>query len=246
MKEYIAISAVAIATLIAVFGVNPWATTNRGPDVLSDTYTELETGVYRAGNGILIVKALTRMPNVEPEMVRWWFADYMETTEHYQRWYPTQHLWMDWENKKPGEHIGASHLVDEYIGESMVKLRIQFVDPSEILNGYGESEDRFVICAYAGLREELINASKMCHIVTKTEYGSEMRSVFWSGYIGKRDPENENDTVFSIESLIGNTALARTIMFKKHAGIALMDHAIGEMNTLAGFLPDLYAQENNL
>ncbi|MFA0087901.1 DAPG hydrolase family protein [Vibrio sp. 10N.261.51.F12] len=246
MKKYIVIPLVIIAVFIAVFGVNPWATANRGPDVLSENYSEVETGVYRAGNGILVVKALTRMPNVEPEMVRWWFADYMETTEHYQSWYPTEHVWMDWENKKTGEHIGASHLVDEYIGDTLNKLRIQFVEPSEILNGYKESEDRFVICAYAGLREELINASKMCHIVTKTEYGSEMRSVFWQGYIEKRNSENQNETVFSIEGLIGNTALARTLIVNKNDGIALMGHAIGEMNILAGFLPELYAQENNL
>ncbi|WP_413701946.1 DAPG hydrolase family protein [Psychromonas sp. KJ10-10] len=246
MKKYIVIPAVIVTVLIAVFGINPWATANRGPDVLSEKYTELETGVYRAGNGILVVKALTRMPNVEPEMVRWWFADYMQTTEHYKRWYPTEHVWMDWENKKIGEHIGSSHLVDEYIGETLNKSRIQFVEPSEILNGYEESEDRFAICAFAGLREEPINASKMCHIVTKTEYGSEMRSVFWQGYIEKRHSENPNQTVFSLEGLIGNTALARMLIVNKHEGIALMDHAIGEMNILAGFLPELYAQENNL
>lgn len=246
MKKYIVVLAVAATLFIAVLGINPWATSNRGKDVLSYSHTDLETGVYRAGNGIMVVKALTIMPDVEPEMVRWWFADYMQTTEHYQRWYPTQHLWMDWENKTPGEHIGASHLVDEYIGETMNKLRIQFVEPSKVLNGYEESDDRFVICAHGGLRKELINANKMCHIVTKTEHGSEMRSVFWMGYIEKRDIDNENETVFSIESLIGNTALARTLTFDKHSALALMDHAIAEMNILAGFLPELYEKESNL
>ncbi|MFA0441385.1 hypothetical protein BCU70_10250 [Vibrio sp. 10N.286.49.C2] len=246
MRKHIVILAVAATLFIAVFGVNPWATANRGKDVLSYSHTDLETGVYRAGNGIMVVKALTRMPDVEPEMVRWWFADYMQTTEHYQRWYPTQHLWMDWENKLPGKHIGASHLVDEYIGETINKLRIQFVDPSEILNNYEETNDRFVICARGGLREELINANKMCHIVTKTEYGSEMRSVFWMGYVETRDPNNQNETVLSIQSLLGNTALARALIFDKHSALALMDHAIGEMNILAGFLPELYETETNL
>ena len=42
---------------------------------------------------------------------------------------------MDWENKEPGEIIGASHLVHEYIGGDLSKLRIQFVNPFEFF-GY--------------------------------------------------------------------------------------------------------------
>jgi len=41
------------------------------------------------------VSAHTPMPGVTPEMVRWWFANYMQTSEHYKRWYPDAHIWMD-------------------------------------------------------------------------------------------------------------------------------------------------------
>lgn len=227
--------------LIAIFGVNPWATSAKSKTLLSTTYTELETGVERKANGIYEVRALTRMPGVSADMVRWWFADYLQTTAHYQRWHPKAHVWMDWENKVPGEVIGASHLVHEYIGKDLQKLRIQFVDPTEILGEYTPQNDRFIICARAGLLEQPINGAQMCHVVQNTEYGAQMRSVFWQGYVEKR---RGNDTVFSIEGLLGNTAVARLMLTNKQSAIDLMTHAIEEMNILAGFLPELYQQQS--
>ena len=46
------------------------------------------SGVERLDDGIVHVAVLTRMPGVSPEMIRWWFGDYMQTTEHYKRWHP--------------------------------------------------------------------------------------------------------------------------------------------------------------
>jgi len=100
-----------------------------------------ESKAYRQPNGVFRVQAFTEMPNVTPAMVRWWFADYMRTTEHYKRWHPKAHVWMDWENKYPCEIIGAPHLVHEYLGEDLHKLRIQFVDPSEILGEVPDHPD---------------------------------------------------------------------------------------------------------
>lgn len=70
----------------------------------------------RLPDGLLHVAVLTRMPNVSPEMIGWWFGEYMQTTEHYKRWHPRDHVWMSWTNKQPGTHVGASHLVHEYTG----------------------------------------------------------------------------------------------------------------------------------
>ena len=111
--------------------------------------------------------------------------------------------------KVPGEVIGASHLVHEYIGPEVRKLRIQFVDPREFLDGYEYIDNRFVICARSGFLEEPMNVSTMCHIVRNTEWGAEMRSIFWLGHVSKRDG---NEQVSSIEGLLGNTALARLIL----------------------------------
>ena len=123
-----------MAIVIAAFGLPPF-TGGPHPDYLKvENAADFKTEVIRQANGIYEVSALTPMPSVTPEMVRWWFADYMQTSEHYKRWHPDAHLWMDWENKVPGEYVGASHLVHEYIGKDLQKLRIQFVPPEQILS----------------------------------------------------------------------------------------------------------------
>lgn len=231
---------VAIAVAIAIFGWNPFSSYRDTSGLLADGYTEFETGVRRQPNGVYQVRALTRMPNVKAEMVRWWFADYMQTTEHYKRWHPKDHVWMAWENKQPGEHVGASHLVHEYIGDELSKLRIQFVDPEEFLGPVEWGPGQFVTCARAGLLEEPLNVSSMCHIVRDTEWGAEMRSVFWLGHIGGREGNRE---VFSVKGRLGNTFLARQLVLDEEFAVALMTHALEEMGFLAVFLPELYAAQ---
>lgn len=240
MKKRGVLIAVILGVAFAIFGWNPFASNRDISGVLNDGYTGFETGVARQSNGVYQVRALTRMPDVKAKMVRWWFADYMQTTEHYKRWHPTAHVWMDWENKVPGEVIGASHLVHEYIGEDFSKLRIQFVDPSEMLGDFEQRDDRFIICARVGLLEEPVNVTTMCHIVRDTEWGAEMRSVFWLGHVAKRDG---NDTVWSVEGMLGNTWLARRVLLDEGLAVDLMTHAIQEMGNLSDFLPELYGQE---
>lgn len=239
MKRVILIAAL-LAVTFAIFGWNPFSAHRDTSGILSEGYSDFEAGVHRQSNGVYRVRALTRMPDVKAKMVRWWFADYMQTTEHYKRWHPTAHVWMDWENKKPGEIIGASHLVHEYIGEDMSKLRIQFIEPEEFLGPIKERDDRFIICARVGLLEEPINMTTMCHIVRDMAWGAEMRSVFWLGHVAKRDG---NETVASVEGVLGNTWLARHLLVDEKLAVDLMTHAIQEMGYLADFLPELYTEE---
>jgi len=229
-----------VALIAAIFGIPPFS---GGP---TPEYAEgepgFETEVRRLPNGIYEVSALTPMPGVTPEMVRWWFADYMQTTEHYQRWYPGAHIWMDWENKTPGEYVGASHLVYEYIGDDLQKLRIQFVPPEEILGDVSLGEDDVAVCAKPGLLEQPLNGGQMCHIIRATEDGAEMRSRFWLGMVAKRD---DNEQVASIEGLVANTYLARRLGVSGQAATDLMKHCAEEMRILAGFLSALYATEHS-
>ena len=227
--------------VVAVVGWNPLAAHRDTSGLLVEGYGVEETGVERQANGVLKVRALTRMPGVRAEMVRWWFADFLQTTAHYQRWHPTAHVWMDWENKVPGAYVGASHLVHEYIGDELMKLRIQFVPPEELLGEIDAPESTVFVCARAGLLEESINVSTMCHVIRDTDFGAEMRSVFWMGHIARR---NGNEEEFSIEGLLGNTALVRMLAVSRDDGVALMRHAIEEMGYLADFLPGLYASEH--
>lgn len=232
-----------VALSVMIFGLPPFTGGPSGKGLLADSYMSTETGVQRHPNGVYEISALTRMPGVKAEMVRWWFADYMQTTEHYKRWHPTAHVWMDWENKVPGEYVGASHLVHEYIGTDLVKLRIQFVPPEEILTDAQLKPDDVAVCARVGLLETPLNVTRMCHIIRNTEFGAEMRSRFWMGHISRRDG---NETVASIEGVLGNTYLVRAFAIGEADARAVMIHAIEEMGTLADFLPDLYAQETGV
>ena len=244
-KRGLAIAAAAVLA-IGVWGWNPFAPYRDTTGVLDDGYSGFETGVDRQANGVYIVRALTRMPDVKAEMVRWWFSDYLQTTAHYKLWHPTAHLWMDWENKKPGEIIGAAHLVHETLGAdpAIHKLRIQFVEPTDFLSDWRDGPGKIAICARAGALEEPMNVSTMCHIVRDTAFGAEMRSVFWMGHVSKRaQVSGSNKTVWSPEGMIANTWLVRHILINEEMAMNLMTHAIEEMGTLADLLPDLHAEE---
>ena len=85
-------------------------------------------------------------------MISWWFGEYMQTTEHYKRWHPRDHVWMSWEDKRPGTHIGAKHLAHEFIGGRLHKLRITFVPPEEFFgSALTRMPDALAVCARPGL-----------------------------------------------------------------------------------------------
>lgn len=243
MKKRIFVILAGAALIVAAFGLPPFSGGPTAELLDDDNIAGFKTEVRRHPNGVFEVSALTPMPGVSPEMVRWWFADYMQTTEHYKRWHPTAHVWMDWENKMPGEFVGASHLVHEYIGEDLQKLRIQFVPPEEILGDVEFREDDVAVCALPGLLEQPIYGGKMCHIIRRTDEGAEMLSRFWLGQIAKRDG---NEKVASMIGLLGNTYIARKIGVRKSDAIDLMNHATQEMGYLSEFLPELYREETGL
>lgn len=230
-----------LVLLIAIFGVSPLSETVDPEATIIEESGQYVTETKRMPDGTYLVAVRTDMPDVKAAMVKWWFTDYMQTPEHYQRWHPTAHVWMDWENKVPGEIVGASHLVHEYIGDEMNKLRIQFIPPEQMFGFDPNEESMFVLCAKPGLLEQPIYGGKMCHIVRDTEDGAEMRSRFWLGHVAKRRGDDE---VPSIEGLLGNTALVRMLGVDETSAEALKQHAIEEMSTLASFLPELYQQES--
>ena len=165
--------AILIALVVAIWGWNPFSAYRNTTGILTPGYGAFETGVSRQPNGVLRVRALTRMPKNQARYVKWWFADYMQTTDHYKRWHPDDHVWMDWENKVPGEIVGASHLVHEYIGGELQKLRIQFVPPQEVLGEFEQRADRFVLCARAGELEQPLNAATMCCLLYTSDAADE-------------------------------------------------------------------------
>jgi len=225
-----------------IFGFKPFKDSVDAEITLIEETDSYVSETRRLFDGSYLVAVRTPMPSVKADMVRWWFLNFLNTTEHYKWWHPNDHVWMDWENKKPGKIIGASHLVHEYIGGELSKLRIQFVDPSEFFGYNPNNEDTFVICARAGLIDREINIAKMCHVVKNNENGSEMRSRFWLGHVSTR---KDNHTVPSLAGFLGNMAISRIIALGKKDAEDLKLHAEEEMKFLARLLPSLFYKENN-
>ena len=229
---------ILVIALALAFSIQPFAS-----KIDAETSLVGEVGAYKPENRRLtdatyLVAVLTPMPNVSAAMVRWWFSDFLQTSEHYKWWHPTDHVWMDWENKKPGEIYGASHLVHEYIGGEMGKLRIQFVAPEEFFGRDPNDENTLVLCARVGLLDAPINITRMCHIVRNVAGGAEMRSRFWLGHVAAR---RGNDEIASPINLIGNSWLNRRLQLNDMLGEGLFRHATEEMAYLAEILPPLYA-----
>jgi len=224
-----------------IFGFKPFKDSVDAEITLIEETDSYLSETRRLLDGSYLVAVRTPMPSVKAEMVRWWFLNFLNTTEHYKWWHPNDHVWMDWENKIPGEIIGASHLVHEYIGGELSKLRIQFVNPAEFFGYNPNDENTFVICARAGMLDIEINIAKMCHIVKNNESGSEMRSRFWLGHVASREG---NQTIPSITGFIGNMAISRLFAVSKKDAEDLKRHAKEEMSFLAKLLPSLYYSEN--
>jgi hypothetical protein len=242
MKYYVNVVLVLLI-IISIFGFQPFRQTIDAEKTLVEDTGVYATEVRRLPDATYLVAVRTPMPEVKADMVRWWFSDFLQTTEHYNWWHPKDHVWMDWENKKPGENTGSSHLVHEYIGGELSKLRIQFVNSAEFFGYEANDENTFVICAKVGLLEEDINVAKMCHVVRNTLNGAEMRTRFWLGHVAKREG---NKTITSIQGFIGNTALARLLVVDKQSAEDLKRHAKEEMKYLADLLPQLYESEKEV
>jgi len=237
LTEY---SLLTLLIIISVFGLRPFRQTIDAELALIEQIGVYATEIRRLSDASYLVAVRTPMLEVKADMLRWWFSDFMQTTEHYQWWHPKDHLWMDWENKEPGKIIGSSHLVHEYIGGNLSKLRIQFVNPIEFFGYDPNNEDTFVICARVGLLDEEMNIAKMCHVVRNTLNGAEMRSRFWLGHVAKREG---NSTVSSLKGFIGNTFLIRLLVVNKQSAKDLRRHAEEEMKYMAELLPPLYGSK---
>ena len=240
-KKFIIYCVLALVIIVPIFGLQPFQQTIDADKTLVKQTNIYTTEVRRLPDATYLVAVRTAMPAVKAEMVRWWFTDFMKTTEHYKLWHPRDHVWMDWENKILGKITGSSHLVHEYIGKNLNKLRIQFVNSSEFFGYDANDEDTLVICARVGYLEEELNIAKMCHVVRNTLGGAEMRTRFWLGHVARRDG---NKTFPSIQGLIGNMALTRLLVLNEQRAEDLKNHAEQEMTYLAELLPSLYKSQN--
>jgi len=233
--------AVALGVIIALAALllNGRSREDSYQDFSTQSYVALENGVERLSDGTFMVTSLVNFPNATSDMYKWWFTDYLKTTQQYKRWEPGAHTWMDWDHKKDGEIVGAHHLVHEVIGGQMLKLRIQFVEPTQILGFDPSTQDTKAICAVVGELESSLNIAEMCHVARNKPWGVEVRSRFWMGVVADREAGSVKAAAINI---LVNNPISRRIGVGEADALALQKHCIEEMSTLSSYLPEIYAK----
>ncbi len=206
----------------------------------------LECGHTRLSSGEIFVATRTPMPGVNGAMIDWWFGWHSHESQRYKLWHPHAH--MSAALHSPNEdrrgltdrerYVGNVSYVEEYIGDKVLKLAIQFQSPAL----FGLDEARFeeagvqtAVCAHVGPARGPFNVGKLVHLIRETPEGCEMRSRFWLGRVRLRSkPESH-----LLNRVLG-TALLPRLATDRSLGHDMVVHCAMEMAHLASFLPDLY------
>jgi hypothetical protein len=214
-------------------------------DIVRDGYSPVETGYGKTGNGEIWVACLTDMPRVEPKMWDWWFGWHSKESARYKLWHPDAHAYAALRYDRADsttltdqqKYLNNTSYVDEIIGGHLDQLAISFQSPLR----YGIDPKQFdgtVVCGTVGTALVPVNIGQLCHQVRRTATGSEMRSRFYLNVPGTR----ALDTAAIACAVKRGPSLPKNITFDLAFGAALLKHCGEEMNHLAQFLPELYAE----
>jgi hypothetical protein len=203
----------------------------------------IENGFTLTADGGLVVAARTDLPGVTPAMIDWWFGWHSDSPERYKLWHPLAHVHAAWLSPPPPEsqgrarYVGATSIVDEYIGSALLRASIRFLPPARL--GFtdpslDDPEQATIVCARTGLGDAPVDVGYLVHHVRRTTGGSEMRSRFWIGgpHVAGRD---------SVPGTLMARAAGLFMRPTEADARALMVHCAEEMQHLAQFLPALYA-----
>jgi len=214
--------------------------------LLEPGYLPLESGYTQLANGQLFIATHTFMPGVTGEMIDWWFGWHYMEDERYKIWHPGSHVGNgaakmigdDPQYSDREKYIGNTHYSTEYLGGSRQKINIHYIEPETYLD-----TSRFEAAAVSTaptatitLRGTPLQVSKIIHLVRDTAEGCEMRVRLWIGPAGLRRLAKSNP----INRIVGSKWITRALLNEKMARQAFVSSAM-EMNHLAGFLPQLYA-----
>ncbi len=207
----------------------------------------MESGFTRLPSGELFVAVNTPMPGASGAMVDWWFGWHSNESQRYKLWHPRAHMRaaLQHANEHAADlsdrerYVGNTSFVDEYIGNTVQRLAIQFRSPGE----FGLDESRFdaagvqtAVCANVGLAAAPLNFGRLVHLIRETASGCEMRSRFWLGRLSVRSL----GTGHPANRLLGSRHLAK-LAAGRNLGHDMVVHCAMEMAHLANFLPQLYA-----
>ena len=200
--------------------------------LIENDYLPLETGWTRLEDGQALVAARTQMPGCSGTMIAWWLG-FVHHTEEYLWWHPRDHVWSGWDGERgTGRYLGGSHLVHEYIGGELRKLRINFRDPATCLDPSRFADANVSAAIYGRVGDLDSPAEKpvwfghLLHFVQDTPDGCVMRSRFWLG-----DVEGIDQPV---------TPEFRREVAPDKLATGLLKHCCEEMSLLGSFLPLVY------
>jgi DAPG hydrolase PhiG domain len=211
---------------------------------LQDGGDGLIDGVIRNPDGTLLVACRTEMPGVTPEMWDWWFGWMGGSTARYKLWHPEAHISSAMERDQSGaadwrgRYVGNAHLVEEYIGADVHRLRIAFVSPKSFgfdsarVDAHGTA-----ICGRSGLLGKPAKVGQLVHFVRSVEGGAVMDSRFFLGRV-----EIDLPLVGGLMTRGANRRKARLKAVPDQFGLDLLRHCAEEMNHLARFLPELFGR----
>lgn len=214
--------------------------------LLEPGYLPLENGFTRLPNGQVFVAVLTKMPRVTSEMIDWWFGWHYMESQRYKLWHPRAHLRNgaermigdDPELSDRAKYLHNRNYVSEYVGGDLLDITITFSEASDYLDvsRFDAAHVGTAICGVVGRPNSPLVLGSLIHLIRETEEGCEMRSRFWLGRIELRG--------VPAAGLLSRLAGSRFVV-KRAVPIAqgrdLVVHCAAEMNHLASFLPDLYA-----
>jgi hypothetical protein len=194
--------------------------------LLEPGYHAVENGYCELADGSGYVASRVPFPGCTGEMYRWWFWWHAQESARYTLWYPHNHVSvrpLDAERLvRPGlsdeeRYVGTTHHVDEYIGPELMKIAIEFMDPSQLGLDTRRFEEAGIVghaCARVSLRTEPIEAVTMVHLARRTDDGFEQRSRYWIGHdpklrlLGARIPVDRLGTALGIKRRMAGARVA--------------------------------------
>jgi hypothetical protein len=214
--------------------------------LLDPGYLPLESGFTRLANGQLFVSVLTRMPRVTSRMIDWWFGWHYMESQRYKLWHPRAHLLNraermigdDPELSDREKYLHNPNYVTEYVGESLLAITITFSEASDVLDAsrFEEAGVGTAICGVVGFQKTPLVLGNLIHLIRETQDGCEMRSRFWLGKLELRGTPG----AAALSRIAGSRFVAKRAV-PITQGRDMLVHCAAEMNHLASFLPDLYA-----
>jgi hypothetical protein len=201
-------------------------------DILKSIDLQNEVGYSQFSDSSYLVSMTCPMPNITPQMIKWWFWWHPQKDERYQVWFPNEHYSISYA-KKDKEYFNQKSLPEfknntqypvERIGKIKMPLAIDFVEPED----FGFSKELMqknniplIVCGHVGAMKGLVYHTEMAHIFKQTDNGLLLISRFW---VGKRL----------------KNPLLRKIILTDETAKGMAEHCCVEYRNLAQILPELF------